>query len=87
MEKKVKSEVDALTEELKETVAEERERGGSLSDIKKGSESLEKDVSLFAEASGDVKERMWWKSIKWVVLVSIPIAAVIIVLEDWVLKK
>jgi flagellar biosynthesis/type III secretory pathway M-ring protein FliF/YscJ len=87
MEKKVKKEVNALTDELKDTVAKERERGGSLSDIKTESESLGEEVSLFAGASHDVKRRMWWKSMKWILLISVPTAIIIAIIVYRIIIK
>lgn len=69
MEKKVKKEMEAVTEELKKTIKEEQERGASLGSLQKEGDKLNKNLSVFAESSSRAEKRLWWKSVKWMAIV------------------
>lgn len=77
MEKKVKKEIDAVTDELRETIARERTRGSSLSEMQQESEGLDKDITVFAGASAAAKRRLWWKSAKWIIALCLLLGAIV----------
>lgn len=68
MERKVEKELKNAQSDLKDAIRTEKERAASISDLKEQSLSMEENLSTFQEESRAAKNRLWWKSAKWIAL-------------------
>ncbi|KAI5181903.1 hypothetical protein NEOKW01_2059 [Nematocida sp. AWRm80] len=71
MEKKVQKELDKAKGDLKEAIDAERQRAASLNDLKQQSIDMEDTMGAFREESEATKNRLWWKSAKWIAIASV----------------
>lgn len=65
MQRKVEKELKSAQSDLKDAIRTERERAASVSELKEQSVNMESNLGAFQEESKQAKNRIWWKSVKW----------------------
>ncbi|KAL0092419.1 synaptobrevin-domain-containing protein [Phycomyces blakesleeanus] len=74
---KVKAQVDAVVDVMKDNIEMAKNRGVKLEDISKQTEKLEKDASNFRRSGNEVRKRMWWKDLKWKIIIALTILIIL----------
>ncbi|KNC74392.1 hypothetical protein SARC_13059 [Sphaeroforma arctica JP610] len=72
--------VDEVVDIMKDNVNKVLERDQKLTEIEDRSDALKDGASRFQKTSGQVKSKMWWKNLKWTLLIIALIVIVIIVI-------
>ncbi|KAI5184940.1 hypothetical protein NEHOM01_0491 [Nematocida homosporus] len=71
MERKVEKELKEAQDDLQEAISSEKARAASVSELKQQSIDMEKSMGAFQTESEAAKNRIWWKSAKWIAIASI----------------
>lgn len=71
----MEKELDDAKEDIQDALEAERKRGASLEELKSQTVEIDESMSAFRTESGRAKNRLWWKSAKW-----IAIAATLVIL-------
>lgn len=71
MEKKVEKELKDAQDDIREAIDEENKRSASISSLESKSKQMEQSLGELQEESHNVKNRLWKKSAKWIIIVVI----------------
>lgn len=66
----IDNELTALQNKMKSTIKDEEERGQSLHQLNKRTESLEERAHVFEEHAVQTEWKMWFKVVKWYILIA-----------------
>lgn len=69
MEKKVEKELKDAQDDIREAIDEENKRSASISSLESKSKQMEQSLGELQEEAHNVKNRLWKKSAKWIIIV------------------
>ncbi|OAG31885.1 hypothetical protein NEDG_00360 [Nematocida displodere] len=87
MDNKVEKELAGAQDDLKEAIHAEKERGASASELKQQSIDLEGSLTDFEKESAAAKNRIWWKSAKWMLIAGIFVSLILLCLFCYIYVK
>lgn len=78
--RKINIELENLQNKMKDTIREEEERGASIQDLNLQTQQLEQQTQVFEHESTRVEWKMWFKVVKWYLLVAVFVVGVLVLL-------
>jgi len=78
--KRTQDQVDEVVVIMKENVNKVLERDAKLTDIEDKSEGLKEGANRFSKTSTQVKKKMWWKNLKYMLAIIAVIIVIILVI-------
>jgi len=85
--RQTQNEVDAVVGLMKSNVEKVLDRDAKLSEIQEKSEALRDGAQRFKTHSTRLKRKMWWKNIKFLIIIFIVLALLITAIVIWIVKK
>ena len=76
MQRKVEKELKEAQDDLKDAIHSEKERAASISELKQQSIDMEGTLGAFQVESQAAKNRIWWKSAKWIAIAGVLIVII-----------
>lgn len=73
----VKQEVDEVVDIMSQNIKKVVERGENLEDLEAKTDALQQSSKTFKTSANKVKRKMWWKNMKFTIILSIILIAII----------
>uniref|UniRef100_A0A8D8UCQ6 Synaptobrevin n=1 Tax=Cacopsylla melanoneura TaxID=428564 RepID=A0A8D8UCQ6_9HEMI len=76
--------VDEVVGIMRVNVEKVLERDQKLSELDNRANALQQGASQFEQQAGKLKKKMWWKNMKWMIIMGSPAAIVLILIIWWI---
>lgn len=76
--------VDEVVGIMKVNVEKVLERDQKLSELDNRANALQQGASQFEQQAGKLKKKMWWKNMKWMIIMGTTAAVVVILIILWI---
>ncbi|ELQ76061.1 putative Synaptobrevin protein [Trachipleistophora hominis] len=83
---KINKELLELQDQLKTNIKNEVDRTSKLKKLSKKTEGLEKRGQVFKKKAVEVEQKMWWKSVKYWIVIGVIIFVILLVIYKLFLK-
>ncbi|CAO3649940.1 unnamed protein product [Mucor hiemalis] len=74
---KVQQQVDEVVNIMQDNIDKVMQRGERLDDLRGKTEDLQATSSHFRRGANQVRKRMWWKDLKWKIIIAVTILAIL----------
>ncbi|KAJ2776120.1 hypothetical protein H4R18_005838 [Coemansia javaensis] len=75
---KLRDEIDHVVDIMNENIQGVAKRGQDLDQVQDKTTKLRDDTQLFRRSAGNVRKRMWWKNMKWKIIIGACIVLIIL---------
>lgn len=76
--------VDEVVGIMRVNVEKVLERDQKLSELDNRANALQQGASQFEQQAGKLKKKMWWKNMKWMIIMGTTAAVVLILIILWI---
>ncbi|KAG0163061.1 hypothetical protein DFQ28_000633 [Apophysomyces sp. BC1034] len=73
----VQQQVDEVVNIMQENIDKVMQRGERLDDLRGKTEDLQATAGHFRRGANQVRKRMWWKDLKWKIIIAVTILAIL----------
>ncbi|KAF7723321.1 hypothetical protein EC973_002118 [Apophysomyces ossiformis] len=73
----VQKQVDEVVNIMQENIDKVMQRGERLDDLRGKTEDLQATAGHFRRGANQVRKRMWWKDLKWKIIIAVTILAIL----------
>ncbi|KAJ1736060.1 Vesicle membrane receptor protein (v-SNARE) [Coemansia biformis] len=76
----VQSQIDEVVDIMQENINSMVKRGEDLATVDDKTSRLRDDTQMFHRSANQVRKKMWWKNMKWKIIIGLCLAAIILVI-------
>ncbi|KAI8062655.1 synaptobrevin-domain-containing protein [Gongronella butleri] len=73
----VQQQVDEVVNIMQENIDKVMQRGERLDDLRGKTEDLQSTAGHFRRGANQVRKRMWWKDLKWKIIIGVTILVIL----------
>ncbi|KAI9498650.1 synaptobrevin, partial [Zychaea mexicana] len=73
----VQAQVDEVTTIMQENIDKAMQRGERMDDLRGKTEDLQATAGHFRRGANQVRKRMWWKDLKWKIIIAVTILVIL----------
>ncbi|ORZ20745.1 synaptobrevin-domain-containing protein [Absidia repens] len=74
---RVQQQVDEVVNIMQENIDKVMQRGERLDDLRGKTEDLQSTAGHFRRGANQVRKRMWWKDLKWKIIIAVTIIVIL----------
>ncbi|OAD70442.1 hypothetical protein PHYBLDRAFT_94977, partial [Phycomyces blakesleeanus NRRL 1555(-)] len=74
---RVQAQVDEVVNIMQENIDKVMQRGERLDDLRGKTEDLQSTAGHFRRGANQVRKRMWWKDLKWKIIIAVTILVIL----------
>ncbi|CDS10255.1 hypothetical protein LRAMOSA02931 [Lichtheimia ramosa] len=74
---RVQAQVDEVVNIMQDNIDKVMQRGERLDDLRGKTEDLQSTATHFRRGANQVRKRMWWKDLKWKIIIAITILVIL----------